>query len=76
MAFYKLITDETEEAERLYDEGLQGEASVHNVKEAQEDLVEWWEFFPDHEPAQAMLAKITAYLETQASDPPAVGLKH
>ncbi|MCB9079495.1 MAG: hypothetical protein H6631_17975 [Anaerolineaceae bacterium] len=64
-----MISGETEEAARLYDEGLQSETPVHNSKDAQEDLVEWWEFFPDHEPAQAMLAKITAYLETQASDP-------
>ena len=73
MAFYKLIRGETKEAWRLYDEGLQGETPVYNVKDAQGDLVEWLDFFPDHEPAQAMLEKVTAYLETQASDPPASG---
>lgn len=65
LALYYLAAGEVEKAERLFDEGIAGQASVPQLRGALEDLHDFLIFFPDHQQAFLLKRKLAHAVKAQ-----------
>ena len=64
LALYHLVTEQAEQAERLYQEASAGPAPAHTIRAAIQDLDDLLELFASHPQAQAMHQLLSQHLDS------------
>lgn len=68
LALYKIISEKTEDGEKIYRNALNIGVSEYSINEATMDLADFLELFPDHKPARAMCGLLQRHLEERSED--------